>query len=740
MQTIQNEKPCHAARGRAYDRMRAEGLPPARHALTPVALALALLGAATVHAQTTPPGANPAAAPDATASLPVANVTAERDAQTEGSLSYGTPVTTIGKTSQAIKDIPNSVSVVPRARMDDQAMTSVADALQFTTGVTAVNYGDGTSYFNSRGYNVGVEFDGVSILSGIQYQPQFDLSMYDRVEVLRGPAGLLDGTGEPGGTVNLVRKRPGDTFAVRSETSVGSWANYRQMIDVTGPLNASGTVRGRAVLTGDMGNKSVTRTDERNVLAYGALEFDLTPRTLLSLSGAYQVNPLHGFDYGQSLLTNRTFLNAPNNSNFSPDWNYAWTSMQEVNAKLAHRLENDIVSTTTVNYRHVLSNSKYAYLGPGIDASTLTARYFAQSQRGENNLLGIDSHLSGPVKAFGRKHEWLFGMSYQLTQQRSLSGGRNLGNFSVFSPPSDEPTIPFTSGNKLQSQQFGLYGQVRVRVLDPLTVVLGGREAWFQQQSQSLLPTEGPWKTTARANQKFIPYGGIVLALTPQINAYFNYSAIFAPQTATTFDAQGLPPREGKQYEVGLKGAFLGGRLNATVAAFRMTDTNRAVADPLHPTGSVAAGAAQSQGWEAEVTGQVSRNWNVYAGYTLLNSRYNSDPSLVGQALDGEEPQHLFKLYTTYRFSDRAFDGLLNGLRVGGGVRIQSSTYRTVGAAQGGYAVWDAMLAYRVNRHLEAQLNVNNVFDRDYYARVPSTFYGIYGERRNVMLTLRADY
>lgn len=124
----------------------------------------------------------------------------------------------------------------------------------------------------------------------------------------------------------------------------------------------------------------------------------------------------------------------------------------------------------------------------------------------------------------------------------------------------------------------------------------------------------------------------------------------------------------------------------------------------------------------------------------MLNSRYNSDPSLVGQALDGEEPQHLFKLYTTYRFSDRAFDGLLNGLRVGGGVRIQSSTYRTVGAAQGGYAVWDAMLAYRVNRHLEAQLNVNNVFDRDYYARVPSTFYGIYGERRNVMLTLRADY
>lgn len=699
---------------------------------TPMAFAMLMLTATAAQAQTAA-----ATAPAGTAAaLPTVTVNAQRDAQTEGTDSYGTPTTTIGKTQQALKDIPNSVSVVTRARMDDQAMTSVSDALQYTTGITAVNYGDGTYYFNARGYNVGVEFDGVSILSGIQYQPQFDLSMYDRVEVFRGPAGLLDGTGEPGGTVNLVRKRPGDTFAVRSETSLGSWAHYRQMIDVTGPLNDSGTIRGRAVLTGDTGNKSITRASERKFLAYGALEFDLTPRTLLSLSGSYQVNPLDAFDYGQSLLTNRQFLKAPVNSNFSPDWNYSWTAMQEVNAKLEHRFDGGVVSTTTVNYRHLLSNSKYAYLGPGINPVTLTANYAGQSQRMENNLFGVDSHLSGPVEAFGRKHEWLAGVNYQMTQQRSLSGYESLGNFSIFAPPSVEPTIPFDYGNNLRMQQFGVYGQARLRVLDPLTVVLGGREAWYQQQSQSLIPTETPWTTTSRANHKFIPYSGVVLAITPQINAYFNYSKIFAPQTATTFDGQGLAPREGQQYEIGMKGAFLDGRLNATVAAFRMTDVNRAVADPLHPTGSVAAGSARSQGWEAEGNGQITRNWNVYAGYTLLNSRFENDPQQAGQSLDGEEPQHLFKLYTTYRFSD----GMLNGLRLGGGVRVQSATYRTVGAAQGGYAVWDAMVAYRFNRRLEAQFNVNNLFDREYYARVPSTFYGEYGQRRNFMLTLRADY
>lgn len=702
---------------------------------TPLALALAALLSAPAFAQSADAAATSTDA--ASVALPAVNVNSQRDAASENTGSYGAAAATVaGRTPQALKDIPNSVSVVTRARMDDQGLTSVEDALRFTTGITAVTYGDGTAYFTARGYNVGIEFDGVTVINGIQYQPQFDLSMYDRVEVFRGPAGLLDGTGEPGGTVNLVRKRPGDTFAVRSETSIGSWANYRQMIDVTGPLNKEGTVRGRAVITGNTGNKSVTRSNEDNFLAYGALEFDLTPQTLLSISGTYQVNRLRAFDYGASLLTNGKFLDAASNTNFSPDWNRAYTYMQEVNTRLDHKFDNGITSSTTINYRHMLSNSKYAYPGPGINPLTFMSNYAAQSQRMENNWLGIDSHLAGPVQVFGRKHEWMVGANYQFTQARSLSGYQSMGSFDVFSPPTIEPNVPFTSGNTVRSQQFGVYGQARIKVLDPLTVVLGGREAWYQQQSQTVLPTQSAWNTTSRANHKFIPYGGVVLALTSNLSAYFSYSKIFSPQTATTYDGKGLAPREGQQYEVGVKGQFLDGRLNTNIAAFRINDTNRAITDPLHATGSIAAGAARSQGWEAEVTGEVTRNWNVYAGYTLLNTRYETDPTSAGQSLDGEEPQHLFKLYTTYKFST----GWLSGLRIGGGVRLQSSTYRNAVAVQGGYAVWDAMVAYRINRHLEAQLNVNNVFDRDYYARVPSSYYGIYGERRNLMLTLRADY
>lgn len=126
--------------------------------------------------------------------------------QTEGSQSYTANTVTVGKTGANVRDIPNSVSVVTRQRMDDQNMVSVEDALRETTGVSAMTYGDGTAYFTARGYETDVQFDGVPANGALQYLPQFDLALYDRVEVLRGPAGLLQGFGSPAGTVNLVRK------------------------------------------------------------------------------------------------------------------------------------------------------------------------------------------------------------------------------------------------------------------------------------------------------------------------------------------------------------------------------------------------------------------------------------------------------------------------------------------------------------------------------------------------------
>ena len=675
----------------------------------------------------------------APATLPAVQVTAadELDATSEGTDSYAADaVTLFGKQPMALKDIPSSVSVVTRQRMDDQNMTSVSDALNYSTGITAVDYGDGTAYFKSRGYDVGIEFDGVPLASGIQYQQQFDLAMYDRVEVFRGPAGLMDGAGEPGGTVNLVRKKPSDRFHLNSQTSVGSYGNYRQQLDVTGPLNDDGTLRGRAVVVGQDQHTFRENEVNKHVMAYGALEYDISPATLLSLSGGVQTTPLKGFDYGASLYTDGSPVKSRATRNFSPDWNHSYVSMQEANAALSHTFSNDWKSQTTLFYRHILSKSDYAYSGGGVDPVTDESDYSGQKQRIDNDWFGLDSNISGPVSAFGRQHTLTLGANYQLNKQDSRSGFADLGNYDIFSPNDiPKPDMDLTSGTRQRIQQVGVYGQTKIELADPLHLILGGRLAAFSQKSQPVLPQSGDWTTAYNERHKFVPYTGLVWDLTPQIATYASYTKIFSPQSAQTWDNQGLPPRTGEQYETGIKGSFLNDRLQSSLALFRINDEHRAIDDPDHPVGSVAGGKVRSDGVEVELNGNILPQWDVYASYTYLTANYRNDPAFGNGRFDDEEPRQQAKLWTTWHFRG----GALDGFRVGGGVRAQSETDRGY-VKQGGYALVDLQAGYRFNKHLDTSLTLNNVFDKDYYARVPSSFFSERGEPRNVMLTVSIDY
>jgi outer membrane receptor for ferric coprogen and ferric-rhodotorulic acid len=667
--------------------------------------------------------------------LPAVTVKAQGDdTTTEGSGSYVARETTLGFTHQSIKETPNSVSVVTRQRMDDQNMTSLEEALRYTTGINATTYGDGTAYYTSRGYNVGIEYDGVSIADGIQYLPQLDLAFYDRVEVFRGPAGLLDGAGEPGGTVNMVRKRPTDTFHFSSETQVQTFGGVRQMIDVSGPLNQDKTLRGRVVIVGGDNKTSIDAERSKEAGIYGALDYDLSPRTTLSLSAAYEVLPLSAYDYGASLLSTGQFLSSSPSQNFSPRWNHSVTSIVETNAKLSHQFDSGWKSETTLFYRHELSNAQYAYSGGGIDPTTFASDYTATVQRQFFDWFGADTHVSGPIHLLGRDHTLTFGANYSVLTNTSSYGGSDLGNFNVFDAASiPQPDFALTSTTRTRYEQYGVYGQARIHVLDPLTLVLGGRETFYNQETRG----GGDWSQASRMNGKFIPYAGLVYDIVPSLSAYVSYSKIFAPQTQTTVTGEGLAPRTGNQYEVGLKSALLGGRLTANVAAFRIDDNNRAISDGFSATGYIAGGKARSQGWEAEITGQPLPNWNVYAGYTLLNTRYLTDPTSSGLSYDPEEPQHLFKLWTSYRLHT---ENWMNGITLGGGVLAQSQTARSVGYAQGGYAIYNAQVGYQFNKRWSASLTVNNLFDRQYYARVPSSYFGVFGDRRNAMLTVRANY
>lgn len=266
-------------------------------------------------------------------------------AQTEGSQSYAASAATIGKTEQALKDIPQSVTVVTRKRIDDQNLATISEVLENTTGVTISEVADGGRNFYSRGFKISnIQYDGVPLsrsFYAVGNSFTGSTAYLDRVEVFRGAQGLFEGAGQPGGSVNLVRKRPTAETQVLMEARAGSWDHYGGMLDAGGALNADGSLRGRAVLDYDTKGSFIDVVKERDTNLYAALDYDLTPRTTLGagvLVSRLRSTPFFGgmprYSDGSSLgLKRSTFLGA--------DWNKWDRDETQLFADLTHRFNDD---------------------------------------------------------------------------------------------------------------------------------------------------------------------------------------------------------------------------------------------------------------------------------------------------------------------------------------------------------------------------------------------------------------
>ncbi|MFT3815803.1 MAG: TonB-dependent siderophore receptor [Acidovorax sp.] len=677
------------------------------------------------------------------ATLPTVQVqgSAVSSATTEGSGSYGADAATVaGKLPVPLKDIPSSVSVVTRQQMDDRNLRTFEDAMNTVTGVSIPINGAGGPDFFSRGYELQVQYDGVPASNVLgDYNPQFDMAMYDRVEVLRGPSGLLQGSGEPGGSVNLVRKRPLKEFSINGSVSAGSKNNFANDIDVTGPLNKDGSLRGRFVAA-DQTRNMYWGAKDWHALAYGILEYDLTPRDTLSFTAAYQRSRRSPFWTGLP-AKNGQLWDTSTSTFLGADWSYSQANTLELTADETHRFDNGWSSHAVYTHRvmepEVLSASQLA--GSGITDISSALRFTTANVKSRKQWDGFDIYAGGPFDLFGRTHELVFGANldhYQLRQDSGY-GGMVADVFNASAIP--EPSL--TSGSRTDTLQYGLYGQLRYKLLDSLTAVIGTRVSWFRNKTQDVWPTPSDWSDQGVAHHRATPFAGLIYDVTRDVSIYGSYTDIFVPQTELTMGGSVLPPRIGSEYEIGTKGSFLNKRLNASLALFNIEDKNRAYNDPDDPTGTyyLAAGKVRSRGVEAEVGGQITPSWNIIVGYTYLQTKYLKDTYSEGMAFNPAQPEHTLKLWTNYRFTSPD----LMGLSLGGGMNFFSSlkSQTTPVLEQGPVAVFGAQIGYDINKHLSATLTINNLFNKKYYQRV--SYLGnsnYFGEPRNVMLNLRLRY
>ncbi|MFK3737472.1 TonB-dependent siderophore receptor [Massilia sp. TN1-12] len=662
-----------------------------------------------------------------------------------------------------IRDVPQPVTVLTRQFLDDRLLPDLHDVMRNIPGVT-VDYTDSerVNYY-SRGYQIdALQIDGMTMTQGGTMFIQPDTAVLDHIEVLRGASGMLRGSGNPSAAVNLVRKRPTKGFQASASAIVGSWDRRRLEADVSSPLNAAGTIRGRVVAVKDKKDFfQDARKEDREVL-YAVVDADLTPDTTLTAS--LQHTDLDATGAWGNLPANLDGnpLNLPRSTYLGTDWNRWNRYNDQAMLELNHRFASGWNLRAGAQYTGLKIKpwgflQSYFTRPAGATNPYLfnvsTSAYTGDTSNQRVYLLTAD----GPFEAFGRKHTLVVGAEKVDYDTIGTSGVFNLGpmtnvDIRTWNPYTSylQPAIttvgttPYSApGNK--TSQKGVYATTRLSITDPLAVLVGARLSWWEYTVPAA--PSGNYKI----DRQTTPYAGLTYDINRNVSAYASYTEIFTPQNYKDAGGGILKPVTGKDYEAGLKGEFFGGRLTGSLSLFRIDNEGKATQDlsggmpclPWYPTGYcyVDGGKQRSQGWELEVSGEVWPGVELQGGYTNTRTKYLSDStsSNVGQPLRSIDPKHQLRVFATWRP-----DGRLSGWTFGGGVQAQGDSYVRAGAltaSQGGYAVYNAMAAYRFNPTWSLQANVNNVFDKVYYAKYsPNTIGNYYGDPRNVLVSLRAKF
>ncbi|TBU99607.1 TonB-dependent siderophore receptor [Pseudomonas dryadis] len=696
---------------------------------------------------------------------------------TEGSGSYTTGAVSVGgKTPIALRETPQSVSVLTRQNIEDQGITNIEQALDKLTGVTVVGGNNVDTKFYARGFEVtSVQTDGGA--PGIRqqnYQSLSDMAMYDHIEILRGSDGLFSGTGEPGGTLNLVRKKPLPYNQIKTTTSAGSWDNYRQEVDITGPLAFDGRLRARGVFAVEDRDYFYDTTSSKKEIYYGILEADLSPDTLFTLGGSHQWRKIKGYwDSGLPRYDTGEDIGLSRDTSLAADWSTSNYETNEIFVKIEHTLnENWKVNGSYTRYSQDITQNIGQATGT-INNTTGEGSLFSRWGRDYTIDQDIyDANVSGRFQAFGLEHEVLFGVDHQETRRSFESYRLGMANIPVDPRQNnidDQPMgampdiyITFPAWNQRKS---GAYSTLRAQLAEPLKLIIGTRYSDYNDNIFSTLPAYNlDYPTGGKDSGVITPFGGLVYTVNDQWSVYTSYSQIYTPQT-TYLDSnyQSLKPITGDTYELGTKAELLNKKANLSLAVYYTKRENEAmqlysetVADTANPCCYEAAGKIVSKGIDAEITGELLPNWQIGAGYTFnINEQVKTGTAANrGKPLSTQTPKHLLKLFTSYRLP-----GNLDHWKVGLGANIQSHNYvsgtssikdsfgNTIDTSvpynyeQPGYAIWNALVDYKIDNHWTASLNVNNIFDKKYYQTVgTNAISNWYGNPREYMLTLRGTF
>ena len=489
----------------------------------------------------------------------------------EQSGGYTVPAATVGtKTPAELRDIPQSISVYTSDYIRDRQFVNLDDLAKYSTGLRTLSNDSGRSSIYARGYEYDeFNIDGLPAPMASINGTLPSLSPFDRVEVMRGPSGLFNSTSEMGGIVNMVRKRPTREFQGSLTGRYGSWDTHYLEADLSGPLDEQGRVRGRTVISRADTNGEVDYNANTSESFYGALDIDLSDATVMSFGLIHQTKdilPHNGYpaaiDGSLEDFSRSTYLGA--------DWGDFDSRGTDVVAELTHRFDNGGYGRVAVRGSRRATDYLYAFTARNVNSGATSLAYTARDL--EQDTLAVDANYSQPFELLGQVSEFVIGSDFKRYETEYADARGNLGAIDVASyQPGDtsKPNVTFGTPTETDEREAGLYAKLTFRPIQRLALIGGARVSSFEGENSSATQD-------VRESGYVTPYGGLVLDLDDQHSLYASYSQVFKPQSEAGADGRIVDPREGEQYEVGIKGSYFGGDLNARITAFQLTDENRA--------------------------------------------------------------------------------------------------------------------------------------------------------------------
>jgi len=643
------------------------------------------------------------------------------------------------KTDTLLKDLAQSVRVLSADLLQDAGVTKLADALELSSGISKQsNLGGLWDSYGMRGFTGDPNFGSDYFVNGFNYSRGYngvrDSANTGSVEVLKGPASALYGRGEPGGTVNMTTKKPLFQAAQTYSLSVGSWDTARASADITGPLNDQFAYR--LDLAGEGGNSYRDYVGSERYMLSPSFIWMLSDSTTISYE-LEMSKQRADFDRGVvalggvlGLVPASRFLGEPSDGKHVIETNGNQVFLQ-------HDFNADWSLQSGLSYRD--SSIK----GVSTEARFLRADgHTLARQRRTRDFSAIDVsgrlEVLGKVRAAGMQHNLLFGVdAYRFTDDRQQFRTTAAADIDIYNPVYGLPAATMTLNTNTREKQRSrsLYAQDQIDINAQFKVLLGVRRDSYDQSLTNYRSNI----VTAQSLNATTPRAGVVYQPTKSLSLYATASKSFRPNSGVKSDFTSFPAEEGKSYEAGAKVEAADGKISSTLALYKITKNNVLTPDPLDPNNfSVAAGEVESKGLEFDLSGEVARGLRLSTAYAYTDAKVTRDNNafLVGRQ-SANVPKHSANLLLVQAFElggkGASFGGGLNyvGQREGSVAPLVVADNFKLPA----YTTAKLLASYNLSRSLQLSVNVDNLFDKAYYASSYQQVWVFPGSGRKVTAT-----